>query len=87
MEDMYMHQPAKGEPNWFTDGAVISANVHTHFPPIQTPFFTINLSISYLNIYLFIYISRLVYKGERKFPSLQTSYLTPIHTSIIFNIL
>ena len=37
---MYVHQCAKGDPNWFTDGAVIGTDVHTHSPPNQTLIFT-----------------------------------------------
>ena len=33
MEDMYVHPHAKEQANWLTDGAVISANAHTHSPP------------------------------------------------------
>ena len=29
---MYMHQYAKGELNWFRDGAVIGPNAYTHSP-------------------------------------------------------
>ena len=38
MEDMYVHQHAKGEPNWFTDGTVIGTNACTCSPPTQTLF-------------------------------------------------
>ena len=38
MEDMYVHQHAKGKQNWSTDGAVICTNVHTHSAPTQTLF-------------------------------------------------
>ena len=48
-----MHQYTKNELNQFTNSAIISANAHTHFP-IHRLFFTTNLSISYLNIYLYI---------------------------------
>ena len=35
---MYVHQHAKGEPNQYIDGAVISADAWTHSPPTQTLF-------------------------------------------------
>ena len=47
MENMYVHQHTKGEPNWFNDGAVIITNAHTCSPPTQTLLFTIYIDILY----------------------------------------
>ena len=55
MEDMHVHQHAKEEPNQFRDSTVISTDVHTCSPPYTNSIFTINLSISYLNIYIYMY--------------------------------
>ena len=30
MENMYVDQYTKGEPNWLRDGTVIGADMHTH---------------------------------------------------------
>ena len=51
---MYVHQYAKGEPNWSTDGTVIGPNVHTHSSLTQTSLFLLFLDL-HLNIYLYIY--------------------------------
>ena len=48
-----MHQYIKNKLNQFKNSAIIGADVHTHFP-LHRLFFTTNLSISYLNIYLYI---------------------------------
>ena len=50
MEDINVHQPAKGEPNWYTDGAVICADACTHSPPTQTLFLLQIYAFSYLYI-------------------------------------
>ena len=52
--------------NQLRDGAVISTDAHTHSPPTQTLFFTTDLSISYLNIYLSLYIALDLYIGANK---------------------
>ena len=67
MEDMYVHQYAKVEPNRLRDGAAIGANARTRSPPTQTLFYTL-----YALVYLSIYISKLYIWGKRKFNSLQT---------------
>ena len=46
---MYVHQHAKVEPNWSTDGAAISADVHTRSPLHKLYFHY--FYISYLYIY------------------------------------
>ena len=71
MEDMYMHQHAKVEPNQSTDGAAISANVCTHSPPTHTLFYT--LYAFHTCIFIYIYSSILYIWGKQKFTSLQTS--------------
>ena len=38
MVDIYVHQYAKGKPNWFRDGSVIGPDAHTHSPLTQTSF-------------------------------------------------
>ena len=57
---MYLHQYTKGEPNWFTGGAVIGTNAHIHSPHTQT-----NLCISYMYIHLYIYLD-LYIRGKQK---------------------
>ena len=48
-----MHPYTKNELNQFTNSAIISADARTCFP-LHRLFFTTNVSISYLNIYLYI---------------------------------
>ena len=40
MKDIYVHQYAKGQPNQFRGGAVISADACTHLPPYTNSIFT-----------------------------------------------
>ena len=53
MENMYMHQHAKVEPNRFRDGAAIGADARTCSPPTQT-IFTTFYAFRYLSIYIYI---------------------------------
>ena len=80
MGDMWVHQCTKGELNQFRDGTEKCPNACTCFPLHKLYFYhkSMHFILEYLSIY--IYSSRPVYKGERKFPSLQTSHLTLIHT-------
>ena len=41
MEDMYVHQHAKVEPNRSRDGAAIGVDARTRFTPTQTLFYTL----------------------------------------------
>ena len=62
MEDMYVHQYAKEEPNQFTNGVVISPDVHAHSPLTQTSFL--------LQIYIYLYFFT---SGKGKFLGLHAS--------------
>ena len=75
---MYVHQYIKGDPNQFTDGAIIATNAHTHSPPTQTLFLPQIYAFSTC-IFICIYISKPLYRGKQNFYSLQTS---PIHKNI-----
>ena len=79
MEDMYVHQHAKEEPNWYRDGAVISADAHTCSPPTQTLFSLLLLFIyTYFTLkYLVKYISL---EGEQIVPEVCRHYFTHMYT-------
>ena len=70
-----MHQHAKAEPNRSADGTAIGADACTRSPPTQTQFLLLLLLLCILYLYIYLYIS--LYRGKRKFYSLQTS---PIYT-------
>ena len=55
MEDMYMHQHAKVEPNRSRDGAAIGADARTRSPPTQTilPQISTFLTCIFIHIYLY----------------------------------
>ena len=75
MEDMYVHQHAKVEPNRSTDGAVIGANVHT-CSPLHKLYFTTNLCISILE-YLSIYIALDLYIRVNENSLAYRHYISP----------
>ena len=56
-----------------------------HILPCTNSIFTTNLCIFSTCIFIYIYSSRPVYKGEQKFPEVYRHYFTHIHISIIFN--
>ena len=49
-----MHKYTKNKLNQLRNSAVIGADARVHVFPLHRLFFTTNLSISYLNIYLYI---------------------------------
>ena len=60
MYDMYVHQYTKEEPNWSSDGTVISTSIaHTH-----SPLFLLQISqfpeIFLLYILYFVYLSKYI---------------------------
>ena len=59
MEDIYEHQHAKGEPNWFTHGVVIGTDAHTHSPPTQTL-----LSLIFTCIFICLFIPTPIYVSQ-----------------------
>ena len=79
MEDMYVHQQAKEEPNRFRDGTVIGANAHTCSPPTQSLFLP--------QIYAFstcIFIYTYTYIGANKILQLTDIPLNAFQYSTIF---
>ena len=55
MEDMYVHQHTKVEPNWFTDGTVNGSQCMYTFSPYTNSILPQIYAFLYLNIYLYIY--------------------------------
>ena len=82
MEDMYVHQHTKVEPNWSTDGTVISADVHTHSPPTQTLFY--HKSMHFLLVYLSIYIALDLYIRVNENSLAYRHHILPLYT--LYNI-
>ena len=74
--NIYVYKCTQNKLNWLRIGTVIGADVHTRFPPTQTLFLP---QIYAFSTCIFIYLNLYIW-GKRKFISLQTSYLTLIHT-------
>ena len=71
MENMYMHQHAKAEPNRSTDGTATSTDARTHSPPTQTLFYHKSMH------FILEYLSYTYLWSKRKFPEVYRLIITP----------